>query len=151
MAHMQTNALIQDRRDSLRVMTRLYVRGLGDDRFWSDRLGNLSLGGVGFEFPRAPEAERFQVAFSIPGDPRVRRATAALVDYDPLEGTLDRDHPFFVRLKFHRIRGEDEVAIAESLEDLAILPRLGYAGRDAAAAPSPRSHTASRLFRFLWN
>lgn len=113
-----------DRRDSLRIMSRLYVRGLGEDRGWSDRLGNLSLGGVGFEFPRAPEAERFQVAFSCPGEARVRRVTAEVVDYDPLEGTLDRDHPFFVRLRFSRIEDDDQRALARSLDRLGFLPRL---------------------------
>ena len=106
----------KDRRESIRVLTRIYVRGLGEDRQWSDRLGDLSLGGVGFEFPRAPEAEKFQVAFTLPGDGRVRRATAELVDYDPLEGTLDRDHPFFVRVRFSRIAFEDERAIARRLD-----------------------------------
>jgi hypothetical protein len=105
-----------DRRDSPRVLTRIYVRGLGEDRQWSERLGDLSLGGVGFEFPRAPEAEKFQVAFTVPGEERVRRATAELVDFDPLEGTLDRDHPFFVRLRFSRIAFEDERAIARGLD-----------------------------------
>lgn len=113
-----------DRRDSLRVLSRLHVRGLGEDRIWSDRLGNLSLGGVGFEFPRAPEAERFQVAFSIPGEARMRRAMAEVVDYDPLEGTLDRDHPFFVRLRFSKIGDHDLRALARSLDRLGFLPRL---------------------------
>ena len=108
MAHM-------DRRQSVRVLTRVFVRGLGEDRQWSDRLGDVSLGGMGFEFPRAPEAERFQLAFSLPGESRVRRATAELIDYDPLEGTLDRDHPFFVRVRFSRLAVEDREAIARVL------------------------------------
>ena len=107
-----------DRRDSPRVMTRMHVRGLGADRKWGDRLGDLSLGGVGFVFPHAPEAGRYQVAFSVPGEARVRRATADLIDYDPLYGTLDRDHPFFVRLRFSRLDFEDERAIARSLDML---------------------------------
>ncbi len=104
-----------ERRNSIRIPTRLFVRGLGDDRAWTDRLGDVSTGGVGFEFPRAPEAQRFQIAFSLPGESRVRRATAELIDYDPMEGTRDRDHPFFVRVRFSQLAPDDRAAIDERL------------------------------------
>lgn len=107
---------MEERRTSPRLPTRIHVRGLGADRQWSDRLGDVSLGGVGFEFPRAPEAEKFQIVFSLPDDARARRATAELIDYEPLEGTRDRDHPFFVRVRFARIELDDELAIARSLQ-----------------------------------
>lgn len=133
----------RDRRDSPRVLARLYVRGLGDDRQWSDRLGNLSLGGVGFEFPRAPEADRFQIAFSVPGDPRIRKAMAEVVDYDPLDGTLDREHPFFVRLRFARIGGDDERALARGLDRDGVVVR-GVSARPRALSWRPEP---SRVLR----
>jgi hypothetical protein len=107
---------MEDRRVSPRLPTRIHVRGLGEDRYWSERLGDVSLGGVGFEFPRAPDAEKFQIVFSLPDDSRARRATGELIDYEPLEGTRDRDHPFFVRVRFTRIGFDDELAIARTLQ-----------------------------------
>ncbi len=109
----------EDRRVGPRVMTRLFVRGLGDDRSWTDRLGDVAVGGVGFEFPKAPDADRFQVAFHCPGEEKLRHAVADVVDIEPLPGTQDREQPFFVRLQFSKIAYRDERALARSLDRLA--------------------------------
>lgn len=107
-----------DRRDSPRVLTRLYVRGLGEDREWTDRLGDLGLGGVGFEFSHAPAARRYQVRFVCPGETQLRTAMAEVRSAVPLPGATGHGGPYFVHLSFVSLSFEDEVAIARALDRL---------------------------------
>ena len=107
-----------ERRDSPRVLTRLYVRGLGADREWTDQLGDLGLGGVGFELPHAPAAHRYQVRFVVPGETKLRTATAEVRHAVPMPGASELDGPFFVHLAFVNLSFEDELAIARALDRL---------------------------------
>lgn len=100
------------------MLTRLFVRGLGADREWTDQLGDLGLGGVGFELARAPAAHRYQVRFVVPGETRLRTATAEVRGVVPMPGATEMDGPFFVHLSFVNLAFEDELAIARALDRL---------------------------------
>ena len=106
-----------ERRDSPRIMTRVFVRGLGADRAWVDCLGDIAVGGVGIQYPNAPEAERFQVGFYCPGEQQMRSAVAEVIDYVPLSGPGDSLGPCFVHLKFSKIAFEDQRALARSIDE----------------------------------
>lgn len=107
-----------ERRDSPRVLTRLFVRGLGADREWTDQLGDLGLGGVGFELPHPPAARRYQVRFVVPGETRLRTATAEVRQAVPMPAGATGSGPYFVHLSFVNLGFEDELAIARALDRL---------------------------------
>lgn len=108
-----------DRRQSTRVQSRLYIRGIGADRAVSDCLGDLATNGVGFAFPQLPAAEDFQIHFACPGEQQLRRGYARIIDADPLPGTRDRQSPFFVHLKFTKLATSDYDALGRVLDRLA--------------------------------
>lgn len=130
-----------DRRESPRLPARLYVRGLGDDRRLAERLGDVALGGVGFEVPRAPDTDLFQVRFTCPGEDRLRTGMAKVIDLTPMTGTLDRDGAFFAHLRFTQLQEADERAIARSLDALAQERRVALAKAQHALTRSRRFET----------
>lgn len=116
------------------------MRGLGGDRAWTDRLGDLGLGGVGFESLHAPEAERYQVRFVVPGEAQLRTATAQVRSAVPLPGAERGRGPYFVHLAFVDLGFEDERAIARALDRLE-----AKAERALAASIIGMSETAQAL------
>lgn len=105
-----------DRRDSPRVLTRLYVRGMGEEREWTDRLGDLGLGGVGFEALHRPEAQRYQVRFAVPGELRLRTALAEVKSAVPLPGADPEAGPYFVHLAFVDPLFSDQLDLARAFD-----------------------------------
>ncbi|MBI4818203.1 MAG: PilZ domain-containing protein [Deltaproteobacteria bacterium] len=83
-----------ERRISPRIPTKLFVRGLGDDRGISEELGDFSIGGVGFLLPSEPRVERFRVSFATPSSAKLHTATCQVV------GASELDQGVFVHLKF---------------------------------------------------
>lgn len=94
------------------------MRGMGNDRRTVDCLGDLANQGVGFAYPKLPDADEFQVYFSCPGEQRMRRGYASVIDADPLPGTRDRESPFFVHLRFTRLANGDYDDLGRSLAEL---------------------------------
>jgi len=131
-----------DRRESPRVLTTLWVRGLGADHFETERLGDLSIGGIGFELPEAPDADVYLVKFNCPGEQVVRKGFADVVDATPMPGTVHREAPFFVHLSWRDLEFDHERAIARHLD------RVIRRNRHAARVPSILSLAEEALHDF---
>lgn len=108
-----------DRRASPRELTRLFVRALGGDREFLEVLGDLSIGGVGFELPHAPDSEEYVVRFSCPGEAVLRMARAHVIRADPSHARGgENDGHYAVHLRFTHVAPEDEVALARAFQSI---------------------------------
>ncbi|MBI2375256.1 MAG: PilZ domain-containing protein [Deltaproteobacteria bacterium] len=90
--------------------TLLFVRGLGANREWMERLGDLSVDGVGFDFPTAPAARDFEVSFRLPGEGAPRSLLATVTEARP------RGRMYFVGARIEGVDDDARRAIARALD-----------------------------------
>ncbi|MBI4819988.1 MAG: PilZ domain-containing protein [Deltaproteobacteria bacterium] len=88
----------------------LFVRGLGSNRDWVERMGDLSVEGVGFDFPSAPKATDFEISFRLPEESERRSVLATVTETRP------RGRMHFIGARIASESDEVQRAIARSLD-----------------------------------
>jgi hypothetical protein len=112
-----------ERRESPRVPMTFLIRDVAEGGSYSEREGDLSVGGIYWKGKYPPFGTEVEVRFRLPRVPREVRASGEIIRVLDNEGCLD----FHVR--FIELPVEAELAIAKYIDDVAGTERASARGR----------------------